>query len=279
MTAFQNQIRSKSKGSGKLFWRVKTDKYNMDFGISEELILTDKLDVGKYVKRIFIGDYYNLYNKKLEYKKVKKIKEKYPNIEIFHKKKTYYQSLQHPIKIEQEVPVLDEHILFNKRDSDSILDKDKIRKGLKQKYQQDIGYYTQKIKDFKRKYTKKEIESDIGINNKEQLLKDIHKLIKIYSDLKNTFEDTPYVKCHGSFSDFFYRFDDLLDEFGFYPNRITGELINYLKRVYSEIGGCVSGWIDNSPERLKIYNKIKPQLMKVINGYLELNDEIEKYNL
>ena len=100
VTDFQNQIRSKSKGAGDLFWRVKTDKKSMDFGIAEELILTDKLDIGKYVKRIFLELYVN-YNETAQ-----KIKDKYPHIEIYEKKDNYYKSLKSPIKIGKKVQVL-----------------------------------------------------------------------------------------------------------------------------------------------------------------------------
>lgn len=174
---------------------------------------------------------------------------------------------------------LKEHILFNERNSDTILDKRKVRKGIKQKYQQDIGKYLQKFRDFNRTITKKEIESDIEIDNKEQLLKDIHKLIKMYSDLRKSFEDFPYVKAHGSTSGFFKLLDMLIDKFGFYPNKITGELINHLKFVNSEIKDCYGSYISNNAHRLEIYNSIEHQLRKVIAGYLELESEIEKYNL
>ena len=75
---FQQKIRSKSKNAGKEWWRVKTDKGAFDFGISEELILTDKLDVGKYVKRIILGRYSLGDNDKI----INLIKDKYPHIEI-----------------------------------------------------------------------------------------------------------------------------------------------------------------------------------------------------
>lgn len=74
LSKFQQQVHSKSKNAGKLYWRVKTDKGAFDFGIAEELILADKLDIGKYVKRIFI----KYPNESLE----RKIKEKYPQIEV-----------------------------------------------------------------------------------------------------------------------------------------------------------------------------------------------------
>lgn len=74
MTSFQNKIRSKSKGAGELYWRTKTDKDSMDFGISEELILADKLDVDKYVKNIYMSHRDN----KIE----KLVKKKYPHINI-----------------------------------------------------------------------------------------------------------------------------------------------------------------------------------------------------
>lgn len=74
LTTHQNAIRSKSKGAGKLYWRVKTDKCASDFNISEELILADKLDVSKYVKTIYISKE----SKKFE----NLVKKKYPHIEV-----------------------------------------------------------------------------------------------------------------------------------------------------------------------------------------------------
>jgi hypothetical protein len=71
-------IRSKSKKAGNLYWKTKTNIDSMDFGIAEELILTNKLDIGKYVKRIFLDDNVE--------KMAQKIKDKYPHIGIYHKK-------------------------------------------------------------------------------------------------------------------------------------------------------------------------------------------------
>jgi len=78
LTNFQNMIRSKSKDAGKLFWRFKTDKDVMDYGIAEELILTDKLDFGKYVKRVILRKDFGNENEKL----IKLINKKYPNVEV-----------------------------------------------------------------------------------------------------------------------------------------------------------------------------------------------------
>jgi hypothetical protein len=77
LTNFQNMIRTKDQDAGRLYWRPKTDTSAMDYGISEELILTDKLDVGKYVKRIILD--------KNEYRNneiIKLINKKYPQIEV-----------------------------------------------------------------------------------------------------------------------------------------------------------------------------------------------------
>jgi len=97
-TSFQNMIRSKSKKAGNLYWKTKTNTNSMDFGIAEELILTDKLNIGKYVKRIFLDDNVE--------KMAQKIKDKYPHIEIYRKKNNYLTSLKFPIEIEKEVSVL-----------------------------------------------------------------------------------------------------------------------------------------------------------------------------
>lgn len=75
LTKFQNQLRSKN--AGELYWRTKTDIHAWDYGIAEELILTDKLDVGKYVKRIIL-DKNGYKNKDL----IKLINKKYPHIEV-----------------------------------------------------------------------------------------------------------------------------------------------------------------------------------------------------
>lgn len=72
LTVLQRQLRSKD--AGELYWRPKTNKRSDDYGIAEEIIVADKLDVEKYVKRIIL----NKYNK--EYEKL--IKKKYPNIEV-----------------------------------------------------------------------------------------------------------------------------------------------------------------------------------------------------
>lgn len=72
----QRQLRSTSAKAGYQYWRVKTDKGVMDYGISEEVILTDRLDVGKYVKRIMLSK--EGANKEI----IKLIKEKYPHIEV-----------------------------------------------------------------------------------------------------------------------------------------------------------------------------------------------------
>ncbi len=76
LTNLQNQLRSKSKNAGKEYWKVKTQKDIFDFGIAEEIILTDKLDISKYVKRIILEK--DRGNGKI----IKLIKEKYPNIDV-----------------------------------------------------------------------------------------------------------------------------------------------------------------------------------------------------
>jgi len=72
---FQNMVRSKSKNAGNAYWRVKTNKNAFDYDIAEEIIITNKLDVGKYVKRIILDE--QDYNKSINF-----IHEKYPNIEV-----------------------------------------------------------------------------------------------------------------------------------------------------------------------------------------------------
>jgi len=78
ISQFQNKIRSKSKDAGKAYWNVKTNKGAFDFGIAEEIILTDKLDVSKYVKRIILDKpRYNSNNNIIEL-----VNKKYPHIEV-----------------------------------------------------------------------------------------------------------------------------------------------------------------------------------------------------
>jgi hypothetical protein len=78
---FQDLLRTKSKEASKLYWRPKTDKSSMDYGICEELILTDEISVRKYVKRIILEKYskYNYSNNKVI---IDLIHSKYPNIEV-----------------------------------------------------------------------------------------------------------------------------------------------------------------------------------------------------
>jgi len=70
----QNMLRTKD--AGDKYWNVKTNKHADDFGIAEEIILTDKLDVSKYVKRIILG--YPGSNEDI----IDLIHKKYPHIEV-----------------------------------------------------------------------------------------------------------------------------------------------------------------------------------------------------
>ena len=77
--SLQNMVRSKSKNAGKSYWRVKTDRGAFDFNIAEEIILTDKLDVSKYVKRIILQkSNWDYKNKNI----IELVNEKYPHIEV-----------------------------------------------------------------------------------------------------------------------------------------------------------------------------------------------------
>jgi hypothetical protein len=99
----QNQLRSKSKNAGKAYWKVKTQKDIFDFGIAEEIILTDKLDISKYVKRIIL-------EKGGNDKIIKIIKEKYPNIEVIEvDKHDGYSDIKTALKQKEKVkePVLE----------------------------------------------------------------------------------------------------------------------------------------------------------------------------
>jgi hypothetical protein len=101
----QRQLRSTSANAGSQYWRVKTNKDVMDYGISEEVILTDKLDVGKYVKRIMLSK--EGANKKI----IELIKEKYPHIEVIELVSNYkngYADIKKALKQKKEIkePVL-----------------------------------------------------------------------------------------------------------------------------------------------------------------------------
>ena len=80
LNMFQNILRSKSPDVNKSYWKFKTRLDQDDSGIAEELILADKLDVGKYVKKIILEDRidYGCCTNDL----IDLIKEKYPQIEI-----------------------------------------------------------------------------------------------------------------------------------------------------------------------------------------------------
>jgi len=95
------ELRSKSKGAGKDYWRVKTDKSHMDYGISEEIILTDKIDVSKYVKRIILNRRSWDDNQYI----IDIIKKKYPHIEVVEIDKTSkigYADVKKELKKEKE---------------------------------------------------------------------------------------------------------------------------------------------------------------------------------
>jgi hypothetical protein len=94
-------LRSNLPEARKLYWRVKTQKNIFDFGIAEELILTDKLDVGKYVKRILLNSYYHKNSNIQEI-----VKSKYPHIEIIELNKDKgYMDIKKAIKQKEKVLV------------------------------------------------------------------------------------------------------------------------------------------------------------------------------
>lgn len=53
----------RKKDYGDIFWKVKTDIKHDDFGICEELIVTDKIDIKRYIKKVLYCKHYdNDYN-------------------------------------------------------------------------------------------------------------------------------------------------------------------------------------------------------------------------
>jgi hypothetical protein len=44
----------RDKKYGKLFWKIKTDRGHFDYGICEELIIAEEIDIRKYVKKIYL---------------------------------------------------------------------------------------------------------------------------------------------------------------------------------------------------------------------------------
>ena len=105
LNKFQNQLRSKSKNVDRDYWKVKRYQDVYDFGISEELILTGKLDISKYVKRIILekNNWHKDYNKDI----IKLINEKYPNIEVIEvDKHRGYSDIKKELKDKEKKKVL-----------------------------------------------------------------------------------------------------------------------------------------------------------------------------
>jgi hypothetical protein len=73
---FKDAIRSKDKNDRKAYWDYKTNKYSMDFGIAEEIIVTEKLPIS-YFKKVYISEY----NKKEKIKLLEKNNIKWEFIE------------------------------------------------------------------------------------------------------------------------------------------------------------------------------------------------------
>lgn len=63
-----NAIRKKKYND--IFWKVKTDTKHADFGICEELIVTDKIEIKKYVKKIVFCPNHDLNGKTLQSNKI-----------------------------------------------------------------------------------------------------------------------------------------------------------------------------------------------------------------
>jgi hypothetical protein len=89
-----------------LIWDFKTNVNAMDFDIAEEIILTDKLSVEKYVKRIYIDNRFK--NKNI----IKKINKKYPHIEVIIIEGIPYYNKYKKYKKEKEK----ESIIENKKE-------------------------------------------------------------------------------------------------------------------------------------------------------------------
>lgn len=51
------KVVSNDKSKSDEYWKVKTDKNAVDFDICEELILTDEIDITKYVKRVYVSSF------------------------------------------------------------------------------------------------------------------------------------------------------------------------------------------------------------------------------
>lgn len=49
----------RKKDYGDIFWKVKTDIKHDDFGICEELIVTDKIDIKRYIKKVLYCKHYD----------------------------------------------------------------------------------------------------------------------------------------------------------------------------------------------------------------------------
>lgn len=45
------------KDYGDIYWKVKTDTNHDDYGVDEELIVADKLDITKYISYVYIDSY------------------------------------------------------------------------------------------------------------------------------------------------------------------------------------------------------------------------------
>lgn len=110
-----------------------------------------------------------------------------------------------------------------------------------------------KVKDYIFKSNR--IKSDKEIINEKQLIKNIHLAIKNFGKFYSFFGGYRYRKVHGSFTDFLWSYEDIIDDFGYYPNNITKELLSYLSTAFFNLQHIYGAYLSQYEKSSTLFDK------------------------
>lgn len=158
------------------------------------------------------------------------------------------------------------------KDNDIEIDSKKVFKSALNK--------VRKTKDFILKKDKPEIDTEL-LQSNDEFLKDIRLAIKNFEKFYDFFYKYNVLKnVNGYWSDFTSRYGFFIDEYGYYPNKITSDLINSLNNLfYHDLSDAYGGYISKDEKYKKLYEEQKEIIQKINSTYNEMKETTNKYNL
>lgn len=122
------------------------------------------------------------------------------------------------------------------------------------------------------------IDKDTFVDKKE-IAKNIYKVIDNFRKIQKNFGLLRYKKVSGSFTDFLYSYDSLIQEYGYRPINIKKELIEHISSTFLFMKSCYGAWISKHKKINELYIECQSLLKKIQKQYNELEDITKQYNL